>query len=355
MLKGIHVYEKKTWGASYLCFIECKYLKDLEIDNNQLFCNNFVDMVVLDVSNPLQPNILHRQEYHFNKFSKYVQHWNFPYEEAKGIIVSYQNHELSGTVTNEKPNLDFSEYDLKYGNLTSKEIPANWMTGKPENNRPFIGIIKIDTDEIYTYGTYNSWAICTYRSGVFNVREVDLWSTSLGKYSVPYYYSDAHPFKVLYKEENIYILGKGFYEQSGYADCVFPNDQYPLSFHLYFPDFNPLDITYLSEWRAFIVLSGQSIWGAFKYDDPVMGTMERYKDFQIDTRAKSIFQADNKSITLGDDLSVYLPINDNLKLVKKYPIAGNCYLKEENVLTIANNQGLFFYDISNVENIQLIP
>ena len=32
MLKGIHIYEKKAGSVSYLCFIECKYIK---IDNRQ--------------------------------------------------------------------------------------------------------------------------------------------------------------------------------------------------------------------------------------------------------------------------------------------------------------------------------
>ena len=57
MLKGIHVYEKKAESVSYLCFIECRYMKDFELVDNRLFCNNFVDLVVLDVSNPLQTTI----------------------------------------------------------------------------------------------------------------------------------------------------------------------------------------------------------------------------------------------------------------------------------------------------------
>jgi len=51
MLKGIHVYEKKAAGASYLCFIECRYIKDFELADNRLFYNNLVDMIVIDVRN----------------------------------------------------------------------------------------------------------------------------------------------------------------------------------------------------------------------------------------------------------------------------------------------------------------
>ncbi len=68
-----------------------------------------------------------------------------------------------------------------------------------------------------------------------------------------------------------------------------------------------------------------------------------------------MFGEQDKIVTLGDELAVHLPDQDNLHLVKKYPIQGSCYLKEDNILTIVNAKGLFFYDISDLENIHLIP
>lgn len=93
-LKGIHVYEKKAGSVSYLCFIKCRYIKDFELVDNRLFCNNFVDLVVLDVSNPLQTTILHPQKNQFNQFSSYKNYWNFPYVEGKGIITGGEIHIL---------------------------------------------------------------------------------------------------------------------------------------------------------------------------------------------------------------------------------------------------------------------
>jgi hypothetical protein len=47
---------------------------------------------------------------------------------------------------------------------------------------------------------------------------------------------------------------------------------------------------------------------------------------------------------------------NELNLVKKYPgITGTCCELEGNHLTIAGTQGLNTYDITNPENIQLIP
>jgi hypothetical protein len=357
MLKGVHVYEKKAASLSYLCFIECRYIKDLELIDNQLFCNNLVDLVILDVSNPLQINILHRQKNHFNRFTSYVKDWNLPNMEGKGLIAGTETHELTGVVTDEQPNLDFSEFDKLYGNLTTKVIPDSWFSNHPENDKPYIGIIKVGTDQIYTYGNYNSWAICTYRSGTFSVREEDLWSTPSGKYAPPYYYSGAYPVRMFFEDNLIYILGTEINLKSGYCDCIiYENEKHIFNYHLYFPNFNPLDITYLPTMQAFFVLSGKSVWGAFKYSDPPQQYMERYIDYKIPNEATSIFWKGNNVITIGKGLSVYLPSENELKLVKDYPgISGKCFKNEGSLLAVANTKGLFFYDITDLENIQLIP
>ena len=354
MLKGIHVYEKKGGNASYLCFIECKYIKDFELVNNLLFCNNFVDLVVIDVTTPLQINILHREKNHFNRFTSYKDYWNVPFVEGKGLIVGKEMHVLTGTVTDKNPNLDFKEYDSLYGNLMTKELPDSWFTNHPEYDKPYIGIIKVDPDQIYTYGTYNSWAICSFISGTFNVREENSWSTPRGEYGPPYYFGDSFPVRMFYTDSLIYILGKAM--SSGYSDCITYTETYPLTYHLFFPTFTPLDITYLPNFREFIVLSGQSVWGGFKYPGNTSVYMEKYIDYKIPTSASTIFSTGNNVIILGNELSVYLASENDLKFLKTYPdISGTCYLKKGNVLAVANAQGLFLYDINDLENIILIP
>jgi hypothetical protein len=84
--------------------------------------------------------------------------------------------------------------------------------------------------------------------------------------------------------------------------------------------------------------------------------MEKYIDYKIPTSASSIFRIGNNVITLGNELSVYLPSENDLKFVKTYPdISGTCYSKVGNVLAVANAQGLFLYDINNLDNIKLTP
>jgi len=354
MLKGIHVYEKRAGSVSYLCFIECQYIKDFELADNRLFCNNFVDLVVLDVINPLQTSILHRQKNYFNRFSSYKDYWNIPFVEGKGIVVGSETYVLTGTVTEKQPNLDFNEYDLLYGNLTTKILPDTWFSIHPENDKPYIGIIRVGTDEIYSYGTYNSWAICTFRSGTFISREENLWTTPRGKYAPPYYYSDVYPVRMFFEDSIISVLNGGY--NSGVCDCITYDESYPSSFKIYFQEFKPVDITYLPTMQAFFVLWNQSVWAAFKKSDLSQNIIERYKDYNTPTDATSIFSTRNNLITLGNALKIYSPSENELKLEKVYPnISGTCYLKVGNVLAVANAQDLFLYDISDLENIKLIP
>jgi len=355
MFKGIHVYEKMAGNVKNLCFIECRYIKDFEIAGDRLFCNNLTDMVVLDVSNPLQATLLHRQKNYFNRFTSYKTGWNIPYEEGKGLIVDAETHVLTGMSTEKEPNLDFTEYDQLYGNLTTKVIPNSWFSNHPENDKPYIGIITTGTEEVYSYGSYNSWAICSFNLGTFSEREEDYWSTPRSNYCPPYYYSDAYPFHIFFEDSLVFILGADSGSgNNGYCDCILYNESYFETFHLYFPNFKPADITYLPGMQVFFVLSGQSVGGAFTSSESVY--IQRYVDYYIPTDATSIFIVRNNVITLGSQLSVYSPSENELTLVKTYPdISGTCYSKAGDVLAIANTQGLFLYDISNLENIKLIP
>lgn len=355
-LRGIHVYEKKAGSPVYLCFIECRYITDFEVAGNQLFCNNLVDMLVLDVSNPLLTTILHRQKYHFNRYTEYKEYWNFPYVDGKGLIVGEETHVLTDTVTDQKPELDFSEFDQLYGFLTSTAVPPGWFSNQPGDDRPFPGIISLGTDEMYTYGSYNSWAICTYRGGYFNVNEKNLWSTPRGNYAPPYYYSNAYPAHMFFEDNMIYIMGYLSYTQAGYCDCLVYNKSIPFSYQLYFPDFRPLDVCYMPALNAFMALSDNSVWGVFISGDAASGFKTTYKDYQVSTGALQIVRVGDQLLTLGDDLEIYSVTQNELSLVKKYPgISGMCCQKQDNLLTVASTQGLFLYDITNPENIQLIP
>lgn len=356
MLKGVHVYEKKAAGISYLCFITCRYIKDFELADNRLFCNNLVDLLVIDVNNPLDINILHRQKNHFNRFTSYKENWNIPYMEGKGLIIGTETHELSGMLTEKQPNIDFSTYDELYGNLTTKVLPDNWFSNHPEYDKPYLGMINLGTNELYNYGSYNSWAISSYQSGIFRLKEEDLWTSSRGNYAPPYYYSNAFPVRMFFEDDIIYILGTLHSLSAGYCDCIISNENYPITFPFYFPDFKPLDITYMPQMDAFFVLTGTSIKGVFITGNGIPEFSKIVKDYPVETDATELFRVGDKLITLGNELSVYAASENEISLLKTYPeISGECCYKEENILAVAGTQGLLIYDITDLENIQLIP
>jgi hypothetical protein len=354
-LKGIHVYERKNGSISYLCFIECRHITDFEIVDNLLFCNNLVDLVVIDISDPPHISILHRQVNHFNQYSSYKQGWNFPYVEGKGLIADYVTHTLTGTITHQHPGLDFSDLDQLYGNLTTTLIPQSWFT-EENDYRAVPAIIKTSTNEVYTYGTYNSWAICTYQEGTFSVREENLWTIPRGKYAPPNYFNIAYPIRMFFEDEIIYMLGALFYYPGGNSQCIFESQpEHNIVYELSFPTFKPIDICYMPQLNGFIALSDYSIWGAFISGNVVKGVNTTYVDYEIETGAMEIIRVGDKLLTLGDDLSIYNVSKKELVLVKKYPeISGMCCVQDGDFLTIANAQGLFIYDITDLENIQLI-
>ncbi len=297
-----------------------------------------------------------RQKNYFNRFTDYKSYWNIPYEEGKGLIAGTETHVLTGTVTDKQPNLDFTEYDQLYGNLTTKVIPDSWFSDHPEYDKPYIGMIKMDTDQIYSYGSYNSWAICTYRSGAFSSREEDLWTTPRGNYAPPLYYSNAFPVRMFFEDDIVYILGKLENLSSGYCDCIIYNENYPITYPLYFHSFEPVDICYMPQMDAFFVLTGTTILGVFITGNGIPEFSKIFKDYPVTTDAVKIFRVGDKLITLGNELSVYTASENELNLVKDYPdISGTCYSKTGDVLAVANTQGLFLYDISDLENIKLIP
>ena len=363
MMKGVHVYKMQ---GEYLCFIECKYIKAFDVIDDFLFCNNFVDLVVLDVTNPLQTTVRHREINHFNRFScsgepwnipSSYEYWNIPYEEGKGCVVGHQQYTLTGIVTEQQPELDFSEYDQLYGHLTTTDIPESWTTNFPENDKPYTGIIKVGDDRIYTYGKCQSWTIYTFQGGIFRKTEEHHWTDPRGNYHPPTYYGNTRPVRMINKDGIIYIMNTLSYQpaSTGLFDCIMYSESiYVQSYYsLYQPDYACIDATYIASLKTFFVLTRNSIRTvSIAEDNP---HMHKYLEYNILHGAVTIIEAQEKLITLGDGLSVYIPTENGIQFLKKYPdISGTSMMKNGNILIVAHKQGLSFYDISDLGNIKLV-
>lgn len=354
-LKGIHIYEKHTNAVKFRSFIECFYLKDFELIGDILYLNNLTDLIVLDVSNPQEPSVLQRRENYFNRYSSFKESWNIPYESGKGFMVGSETYDLTGVVTNEKPDLDFSEYDELYGQLTTEQVPNFWFREHPQYDKPYVGMVKVNSDEIYAYGSYNSWFINTFQNGYLSVKEHDLWTTPKINYAPPYYFSNAFPFRMFFEDDIIFILGAEDNLMKGYSDCILYNEMFPETQHLYFSTFVPVDICFMPSLNTFFVLSGTSVWGVFISGNGVTGYECAYMNYEIDTDAVEIVRVGEKLITIGSELSVYSVNEREISLDFIYPgISGQACYKDGNMLAVVSLHGLFLYDISDLSNIQLI-
>ena len=339
MMKGFHVYEKTgDYSVLPLCFIECKLSKAFDVVDNFLFCNNFTDMLVIDISNPLQASISHRQKNHFNNYNNYLTDMNIPYVEEYGYIVDYKPFKVIVSSTGKTTDPIFSEAD----SMHIKEMP-NSLSDNPTTSKPYVGIAKYEK-EIYTFGRYNSWAVCTYNSG-FNVTEYGFYGGLRPIFQPPNnYYNNAFLNKLFYKDGFMCVIG------TNYIDCG-KNDSILSSYHYYFPDSSPIDVT-INTQGFFFILTKNQIRKTI-YDDDYY---EHSTEYAITPGAVTITCAQDKIITLGDKLRVYDDTDAKLSFVKEYPdISGSCMVKDNEVLTIANAQGIFFYDISNINDIKIIP
>ena len=320
-MKGIHVYKKTdAYQTSPLCFIECKSLKAFDVKEDMLYCNNFIDLLVVDVGNPLQAKIIHRERDFFNRYSN--SRYNYPSSETGRLyIIGYKQVILTGKETQKDRVPDFSEYDKLYGNIIVKQIPDSL-----QSNIPVVGIANAE-GEIYTFGT-SSLDLCSYASGVFKSTP-----TAISFPSYPYVSLDNLVYKngtFFFFWNNIYFsIPSSEYNQHGPAGTVL-FDVVPL----------------IKRETNYLALSDNYIVGFFIAGESVnFDSKESYG-------ATSLLNVNDTILALGDQLRLYSCYNQFIGEVKQYPaISGTAMLQESNKLIVVNKEGLSIYDISDLRNI----
>jgi hypothetical protein len=316
MMKGVHVYEKTdSRHATPLCFIECKYLKAFEVKGSLLFCNNFVDLLVVDVEDPAKAKILHREGGRFNYYSGGYQ---IPYDGT--------TFELT-TIAEQLPQAGtFHDEAELYETVIVDEIPATL-----NYELPYAGFVKVD-DVVYT----NQFT-CDYVSGHFTLTQ------SLIGNLFHYNFTDMR-----YEDKVLYTFG-----QNGYINYF--DSEHALTQRKYYQWFSDLkDVAYMESQRMFWILTNSgSISGGMTLDGV------QYPKSTVAPDVSDMLCTGDYLITLGKALTVYntVPLPEPLAVVKQYPdIQGACMAEDgDNTLMVAGRQGLSFYDISNLENITLIP
>ena len=350
-MKGIHVYEKTDEShARPLCFIECKYIKAFDVEGNILYCNNFTDLLVIDVENPLQARIKHRENRYFNdySYSSYIPYLYNQFFNNFVYVIGYKQIVLTGTETDYDPAPDFSEYDELYENFIVNEIPDTIIV-----DRPFVGFANIEGN-IFTLGG-NSLIQCSYTDGYgYNTG----FTMSPSGINIPYYGNVMPIGNLLYKDGMIFITCFN----SGLI-CLDYNN---LPTQRYDPNYvNVKDIVSIKQPANSLVFITRFGYGYSDFllhgsiIDEYFNPLTYINGYISDATSlinvnNSILALSSHSITLHS--VVYQDMwNSSLRQDKQYPFGGSSMLKEGDRLIVANPQGLFFYDISDLENIVPIP
>ena len=348
-MKGVHVFEKSDESHTIpLCFIECKYIKAFDVVDNMLYCNNFVDLLVIDVTSPLQSKILHREKDYFNKYYSNSS-FNFPILYNSSIndlvyILGYKQVVLTGieTETAMTPEPDFSEYDKLYGNMVLKEIPDTLQVDKP-----YVGIVNVEGN-IFTLGD-NCLMQCSYSSNGMKINQSTI--------NIPNNFSVMPYDNLLYKDGMIFITGLiwGLI----YLDY---NNIFAQS-HLY--SINKVkDVVSIKQPKNSIVAIS-----SYEHSDFIISGfgLKAYNSFATNgyiSNATSLINVNDTVLALSNQslvlycLSSYYASNIlfwSIKTVNQpLAITGTSMLRDGNKLIVANKQGLLLCDISDLENITLI-
>ncbi len=96
--KGIHVYNNSNPAApAYLCFINIPGNVDLAIKGTYLYADSYIDLVVIDISDPSNPKEISRYANAFPEIYP-VYDYNYPtapVESDKGIVVGWKLEEIT--------------------------------------------------------------------------------------------------------------------------------------------------------------------------------------------------------------------------------------------------------------------
>jgi len=332
-MKGVHVFEKTdSCHVKPLCFIECKYMKAFDVVDNILYCNNFIDLLAVDVEDPLQAKVKQRVSGYFNNY--YNSSLNLINPGVNIYEIGYKQVVLTGIETDTNPPPDFSEYDQMYGNIIVKEIPDTLQVDKP-----YVGFANVE-GKLFTLG-YNLIAYCLYNSGTLNILQSSV--------NVSGYYG--YPNDLRYKDGILYLLGSGGFVYWNYNNGFIQNSNY-----LYW--YNILDVVPLIDPANSFVYTYGNAYGTYIAGNTSDMGIQSYVGLQAQG-ATSLVAVNDTILALGNYLTLYrYYVKDNsglIEQVKNYPrIFGSCMLKDGNMLITANKQGLSFYDITVLEDIKPI-
>lgn len=118
MAKGIHIIDNKNpRNPVKVGFIKIPGNYDLAIENNLLYADASVDLLVFDLSNPAQPTLANRVE---NTFPHMLNYNGYVADASKGIVVEWAEEK----VVEQLPSCDGNVPDLWQRNQVTPQMEA---------------------------------------------------------------------------------------------------------------------------------------------------------------------------------------------------------------------------------------
>lgn len=120
--EGVHIINNSTPSApSFVSFIEIPGTVDIAVKNNYLYADSYIDLVVIDISDPSNATEVNRLE---NVFPYSAPAFDYSYptsmiEEMKGVIVGWEIKEIteSNEYINSGNKFYYYDYDVAYAEM----------------------------------------------------------------------------------------------------------------------------------------------------------------------------------------------------------------------------------------------
>jgi len=344
--KGIHVADLSDPSQPELvAFIEVPGNVDLAIRNNLLYAESYVDLLVIDISNPEQPVLNTRVE---DLFEYIIPPYDYDYpleeiDQEKGVITAYDIKKVTHEVyDNPYPWPIYWDYRLE-------SSFSNDGTAGPNANTYGVGgsMARFITYDDYLYALENSWKLKTINisdtDNLIEENEISLWGN----------------VETLFIAENYMYVGTS--NGMHILDLVNPSAPNFLSSYTHVTACDPVVVE--GDWAYVTLRSGNTCGGtqdllevvdiADKYNPKLNSSFSMSEPYGLGIDNGILFVCEGEH-----GLKVYDATNENnitSQLIAAFP-GINAYdvIPMESFLFMIGEDGFYIYDYSDLNNITIL-
>ncbi len=341
--EGIHIIDNSDpKNPSNIGFIEIPGNVDIAIRNNLMYADNYMDLITLDISNPLNPELVERQE---EVYQRYYFH------EGRGFLVYHRETQITAEVDCRDPRWNgggfFWDGNVLFAaDAATAEVATNGGTG----NTGTVGIggslarFTIAKDHLYVIDNSTLYSFQIDGSSINQVSDLSIgWGI-----------------------ETIFPYGENLFigSQDGMFIYNIDNPAEPW-FASVFRHARACDPVFVSGNRAYVTLRDGTRCQTFNnqldvldvsdiYNPELLVTHEMQNPHGLSKVNDNLFICEGrfglKSFDASDDQKIGDELLDHIKDIDAYDVIG---LSSSHILVVGKD-GLFQYDTSNPKKIEMI-